>query len=371
MVRNKVKWVGFVITVALLLLSAFPVWGAYKAHNTDQDMALFLQAYPSAAGTKLDNCYLCHTGGKVGKSNVDSCDYCHSVYGFKPPHGDITKTLNAYGLAYLGAGRDLAAFTAIATADSDGDNFTNETEIAAGRLPGDRLDYPGVAEAPHVLYTREQIRQLPETKQVMAVDTAKAGDFYAEYAGVDMWDLLQDAGISADATDITVFAADGYSRNFKIDDIKKTYQQGKFYTVYPWISCPLTMNFTNEQQLPGELHYLLAYGREGFPLLESKIVAGSDGSYHLDGEGPYRFITPLSEPIVPDRSQYSVDREDPPYPFNPNRPVLRNGDYCIKVVVAIRVNTDNSSYQYDWSGRSWEMVQNGELVVYGAINPGA
>lgn len=97
-----------------------------------------------------------------------------------------------------------------------------------------------------------------------------------------------------------------------------------------------------------------------------------DGSnrYHLDGEGLYRFVTPLKEPVVPDRSAWSIDRDNPLYPYNPNRPVIRNGDNCIKVAVAIRVNTaDNNSYQYDGNGRVWEMVEKGELVVYGAINP--
>lgn len=370
MIRRSKSWVGFLITVSLLLLVAVPVTASYKAHNSDADASLFLQAYPSAAGTKLDNCYLCHTGGTVGSKWLDSCDYCHSIYGFKPPHGDISQTLNPFGTAYHTAGRNLDAFSSIADLDSDRDGFTNEEEILAGRLPGDKNDNPNVEEAPAVIYTREKLRQLPVTTQFMAVDTAKSGDFFTTYTGVDMWQLLLDAGIRDDATDITVFAADGYSRNFLVSDLKKSYPQGSFYNKYPWISFPLLTSYSHGQLLPGDLHYLLAYDREGFPLLESKIVAGSDGKSSLDGEGPYRFISPLTEPVVPDRSQWSIDRDDPPYPYNPNRPVIRNGDYCIKVVVAIRVNTEtNKSYQYDWSGRAWEMVEKGELVVYGALNP--
>lgn len=372
--RPKVKSiVGFVITTCLLvLIAALPVTAAYKAHNADADTSNFLEVYPSAQGTKLDNCYLCHTGGNLGKKYLDSCDYCHAVYGFKPPHpeGSILETLNAYGMAYLEAGRNQAAIKDIAQFDSDGDGFTNEEEIAALRLPGDPNDNPDVEEAPAVVYSREELHQLPMTTQFMAVDTAKAGDYFATYSGIDMWELLQDAGVRDDATDITVFAADGYSRNFDISDIKKTYSQGKYFSIYPWIMHPLTTNYKNGDQLPGELHYLLAYNRDNFPLMESKIVAGEDGRSHLDGEGPYRFVAPLSEPVTPDRSQYSIDREDPPYPFNPNRPVIRNGDYCIKAVVAIRVNTEiEKSYQYDWNGRAWEMIENGELVVYGAIDP--
>jgi len=370
--RLKTKsLVGFVLTTCLLLLAALPVTAAYKAHNADADTSYFLAVYPAAKDTKLDNCYLCHTGGLQGKKSLDSCDYCHVVYGFKPPHGDIKATLNPYGLDYLANGKGQAAIEAIAEEDSDGDKYTNAEEIAALRLPGDAKDNPGVEEASAVVYSRAELRQLDATKQFMAVDTAKAGDFFATYTGVAMWELLQAAGVREDATDITVFAADGYSRNFDISDIQQDYEQGRFFSKYPWIKYPWASIFQHDEQLPGELNYLLAYDREGFPLMESKIVADESGDYHLDGEGPYRFVSPLTEAVTPDRSQWSIDREDPPYPYNPNRSVVRNGDYCIKAVVAIRVNAEdeNTSFQYDWNGRAWEMIQKGELVVYGAIDP--
>lgn len=131
----------------------------------------------------------------------------------------------------------------------------------------------------------------------------------------------------------------------------------------------MEVDYKHGEQISGKLKFLLAYERDGYPLLESKIVA-KEGKSELEGEGPYRFISPLTSPVVPDRSQWSIDREDAPYPYNPNRRVTRNGDYCIKAVVAIRVNTEtNKSFQYDWSGRAWEMVEKGELLVYGAIKP--
>lgn len=360
---------GVFLTAVLFFLTALPAFAAYKAHNNDSDTNCFLTVYPEAKGTKLDNCYLCHTGGTVGKKYLDSCDYCHSVYGFRPPHGDAAKTMNSFGLAYRQAGRNLEAVKAIAALDSDGDGFTNEQEIAAVRLPGDKNDNPSLLEAPAKIYTRAEIRKLPKVKEFVTVDTAKAGDFYGDYGGVTIWELLQDAGVSEEAVDITVFAADGYSRNFPISDLKKDYEQGKFFTCYPWLSYPLGRGLQNGEQLPGRLHYLLAYEREGFPLEESKIMVGADGRSSLKGEGPYRFVAPLTEPVVPDRSQWAIDRDDPPYPYNPNRPITRNADYCIKAIVAIRVNTaDNKSAQFDWNGRAWEMIQNGELAVYGAIN---
>lgn len=370
MSRHVKNLVGLAFVLVLVLIMSMPVLAAYKSHNADQDTNYFLQVYPAAQGTKLDNCYLCHSGGNVGSKYLDSCDYCHTVYGFKPPHpeGSIVQTLNAYGQAYLEAGRSAAALQAIAGLDSDGDGYANEQEILAVRLPGDLNDNPAVEEAPAVTFTRESIRQLPKVTQFMAVDTAKAGDYFATYSGVDMWVLLQAAGIREDATDITVFAADGYSRNFLLSDIKKDYEQGKFYTAYPWIRIPAGVQYQHGEQLPGKLRYILAYERDSYPLEESRIVASADGKYHLDGEGTYRFISPLTSPVAPDRSQWTIDRDEAPYPYNPNRPVVRNGDYCVKAVVAIRVNTDtNKSYQFDWSGRAWEMIEKGELVIYGAL----
>jgi len=260
--RLKTKsLVGFVLTTCLLLLAALPVTAAYKAHNADADTSYFLAVYPAAKDTKLDNCYLCHTGGLQGKKSLDSCDYCHVVYGFKPPHGDIKATLNPYGLDYLANGKGQAAIEAIAEEDSDGDKYTNAEEIAALRLPGDAKDNPGVEEASAVVYSRAELRQLDATKQFMAVDTAKAGDFFATYTGVAMWELLQAAGVREDATDITVFAADGYSRNFDISDIQQDYEQGRFFSKYPWIKYPWASIFQHDEQLPGELNYLLAYDR--------------------------------------------------------------------------------------------------------------
>lgn len=365
----------FVPLLILLVLLSFPVMAAYKAHHNDRDTVNFLQAYPQAADTKLDNCYLCHTGGEMNGKYLDACDYCHVVFGYKAPHpeGGIEKTLNSFGVAYLNAGRSVKAFTGIAGLDSDGDGFSNEEEIKAGCLPGDGHDSPLVKQAPAIVYTRDELARLPRTSQFMALDTAKAGDYFATYTGVKIWDLLRDAGILDTATDITVYSADGYSRNFSLQEIRESYAQGSFLSRYPWIKYPEPEAYRDGQRIPGKLVYLLAFERDGYPLLEGKIKHGGGdggGKAHMSGEGPYRFIAPSSQPIVPDRSQWSIDRDDPPYPYNPDRPILKNADYCIKTIVAIQVNIEhNKSYQFDWSGKAWQMVEDGELVIYGAIQP--
>ena len=365
----------FPLVLILLVLLSFPALAAYRAHQNDRDTSTFLQAYPQARDGKLDNCYLCHTGGEKEAKYLDACDYCHAVFGYKAPHpeGSLEKTLNPFGLAYLTAGRNAEALARIAGLDADGDGFTNAQEIAAGSLPGDKNDSPDVKEAPAVIYTRDKLARLPRTSQFMALDTAKSGDYFATYTGVEIWDLLQDAGILDTATDITVYSADGYSRNFSLKEIKEAYAQGTFLARYPWIKYPSDVSYHDGQQLPGKLYYLLAYERDGYPLLEGRMKTGGGnggGNYHMSGEGPYRFIAPSTRPVVPDRSALSIDRDDPSYPYNPERPVLKNADYCIKTTVAIQVNTANNKvYHLNWPERAWKLVEEGELVVYGAIAP--
>lgn len=372
MFNRHLKKCGYAVFVMLLMITV-PVIAAYKAHHNDRDTANFLKIYSAAKDTKLDNCYLCHTGGDANGKYLDSCDYCHYVYGFSSPHpdGSILRTLNSYGKDYLAAGRTPEALTDIAGLDSDSDGFTNGQEIAAVHLPGDGKDYPGLAAAPAVIYSRERLHSLPRVNEFMAFDTAKAGDYYAKYTGVSIWELLSDAGINEDATDIVVYSVDGYSRNFTLAELKQNYHQNKFATSYPWVKWPENVKYKNNQLLPGTLQYILAYERDDIPLLESKIVNGGDGGkFFLNGEGPYHLIVPSDIPVTPDRSQWSIDRDDPPYPYNPNRPVTRNADYCVRAVVAIQVNSaDNKSYQYDWTGEAWKMIENGEIVVYGAISP--
>ena len=124
------------------------VLAAYSSHQNDQDVNNFLSIYPFALSTKLDDCSLCHPGGKVGSKSYGSCDYCHITYGLQEPHGQIP--LNGYGQAYQNAGRDQNALRSIEGVDSDGDTYDNLTEITALGFPGDNKDYPGLTPAPIV-----------------------------------------------------------------------------------------------------------------------------------------------------------------------------------------------------------------------------
>jgi len=99
---------GLAVLFVALAASITPV-DAFDSLLTDA-----VAEYPAIAGTKLDDCALCHTGGTA---------------------------LNAYGAAYDAAGKN---FGAIESADSDGDGFSNIAEIVALTFPGDASDKPVV-----------------------------------------------------------------------------------------------------------------------------------------------------------------------------------------------------------------------------------
>ncbi|MGA1840708.1 MAG: hypothetical protein ACMUIU_08800 [bacterium] len=82
--------------VILLLLSASIAFSAYH-HAGETDSGKFLVVYPEKAGTKLDHCALCHSGGTYKDSKnrdvtLGSCQWCHYTYGYDGS-GNIVDTL--------------------------------------------------------------------------------------------------------------------------------------------------------------------------------------------------------------------------------------------------------------------------------------
>ena len=103
---------------------------AYKGHESDLDTNNFVNAYPAALGTRLDDCQTCHRGGTFTdsatsrKATKNACDFCHLVQ--HPMSGTFdeaqpasyAQTLNPYGAAYQAAGRTKEALTSMENASS-------------------------------------------------------------------------------------------------------------------------------------------------------------------------------------------------------------------------------------------------------------
>ena len=312
---GKVK---FFLTLALgivwMAVSSTSALAAYSAHQNDTDISNFLAVYPFAKSTKLDDCALCHPGGTITQSGkttyYGSCDYCHRTYG----QGSGPAPLNSYGQDYKFFGRSKAAFGVIdfQNKDSDGDGFPNSAEITALTFPGDAKDYPGLVSAPAIGMNLERLLKLPGYSEFLLLNASNSRDFYARYTGVKIIDLLKYAGISKNATKITVFSPDGFSQTFPIDvpdpqtdpskvqyDVMGPYPYGTYYGGLDFVDYGVIPGcLDNGDRIPDKLYMILAYMRDGDPLTPGKI---NPTTLSLDGEGPYRLIPPQMNAGNPDR----------------------------------------------------------------------
>jgi hypothetical protein len=372
-----------------MVTTASPSLAAYSSHQNDQDINNFLAVYPSAKSTKLDDCALCHQGGNVTQSGktsyYGSCDYCHLTYGLQEPHptGSILLTLNNYGQAYSGKGRSQQALRDIEGLDSDGDGSLNIDEINALTFPGDAKDYPGLKSAPAIVMNQERILQLPDHSEFLLNNASKSSDWYARYRGVTIRDLLKYAGVRREATQITVFAPDGFSKTFPIDapdpqtpstiqyDVVGPYPYGYYFGGLDFVEYSFVPNhLVNGNQIPDKLYMLLGYLRDGDPLTKGRLVPDNPTNptrLVLDGEGPYRLIVPQKIAGSPDRPSTSSPVGDK-WDYDKNKD--HNAGSSVRSVTAIRVEPlPEGTTDPGWTEGGWNLVDQAKLVIYGAIDP--
>jgi len=390
--RKTILFLG--VTFALILAAAIAgsvgqeavSSRAYVGHQNDTDMHGLIRQYPAAAGTRLDDCQTCHRGGVRGtdtEREVSPCSYCHLVvfpnarYKTGVPK-DYEATLNAYGLDYKRAGRTFEAFRAIEGRDSDGDGHANAAEIADQRNPGDAASRPGLPLAPAIVLGWDEIRQMPVHSQFLLMNkTTQPLDEYVTYKGVRIIDLLSAAKIYlTGATGITVFAPDGYSSDYSLEDVTAPFPQGFYY------DAPLALGGTelallekpesvpagleNGKRIPGALWLLLAYEREGKPL---DISAYEKATGKLVGEGPYRLVKPQSyvmgdrrRPGRPDRSVNAKTFGDE---WDYSDRIDHNAGSGARGACVIRVNPVPEGYEgYDWKS-GWPLIGERKVVIYG------
>jgi hypothetical protein len=387
----------WMIAVAVLLGMSTGAFGAYH-HMDEKDAPKFQQIYPDKAGTKLDDCALCHAGNtyttKSGTVVTESvCQFCHKTYGYDGT-GDITKTLNPYGAAYNAAGRSVAAFAAIENVDSDNDTYSNKTEIDAVRYPGDKLDTPAKIPAPHIILSLEELESvLTPHEQFMLMNTSRGGetgfDFYATYTGFIMQELLEAAGWKAASTGVTVTAPDGYSYTYARTStgsnypIEGTYPQAQYFydatadsASGGWVdySAPGCTGRTNGQiiSVTNGLRLLLAYKANGTYL----DIAYQDDQNKLVGEGPFRAVPPQWRPGYPDRQATSATPAAEPWPYDKTEQYTdHNAGFSARGVAAIRVDPlPDGTTEYDWrnsqTDAGWGFLNDKKIVVYGNLRNG-
>jgi hypothetical protein len=389
---KTVKWIIGLATALSLMGSA--AFAAYH-HEGERDADNFTAAYPDKIGTKLDNCNLCHSGGSYvnykGKTvELGSCQWCHQTYGYDGA-GNIEETMNTYGTEYINSGRNRQAITLIDGLDSDGDGYSNAAEIVANCFPGDADDYPGLTSAPHRIYTLDQLEALGAHSQFLLMNTSRSGDFYAEYTGVPVKTLLDDAGISPSATGVWVYAPDGWGQSHPLEhhpdlDMYHVYgnEPGQAYQYppatfyydleadenqnpdYGWCdySAPSCIGRSHGDAIPvsGGLKAILAYRREG-AYLDTGVLNAEN---KLDGEGPFRVVVPQKYAGPPDQSSKSDDQSVIwPYDYD----LDHNAGSCSRSATIIKIEPlPAGSTDIDILEAGWSFVDQKKIIVYGAID---
>lgn len=115
-VMRRAKWPKYSVLFIVLGVTLLTAHGAQRITHGGDRLGDLPPVYPEKAGTKLDNCNSCHSGGSYTQGTktvtLGSCQWCHYKYGYDAS-GNIDDTLNAYGLAYKQAGRSTAGVIAI------------------------------------------------------------------------------------------------------------------------------------------------------------------------------------------------------------------------------------------------------------------
>ncbi|MBN1410417.1 MAG: hypothetical protein JW969_06200 [Spirochaetales bacterium] len=366
---------------------------SYSGHESDMDANNFVRAFPSALGSRLDNCQTCHKGAAVVTSSgkgmtIDNpCSYCH-IRVFESPDDyssgypvTFEDTLNGFGLDYKDAGRTRQAMESIKDTDSDSDGYSNIEEINELRFPGDNGSMPGQPIAPVIELSMADIKAMTYHEQFMLFNTTKQQyDEYVNYGGVKISDFFSVAGVDLTGADgFTVFAPDGYQISFLLGDFDHTsqYPDGVFYQIdqsgwetdrkfmiYPDTLPP---GVANNDPLD-DLYMLIAYKRNGVDL-DSSYYDPVDG--RIGGEGPFRIVRP----------QMSNDNGDTMFPFRPDRGSKsanygdgwdflgsgydHNAGDAVKGTCVIRIDPMPAGYEeYDWKN-GWDLIMDEKIIIYG------
>jgi hypothetical protein len=377
-------WIIVAATGIVILSFVTSAFTAYH-HMGEVDSGIFISVHPDKAGTKLDSCNLCHTGGTNAQGvTLGSCQWCHSSYGYDG-HGNIDDTLNSYGLAYKENGRNIDAVGAIEDLDSDDDGFTNGEEIAATRYPGDPNDDPSKITAPYRIFTLAQLEGMREHGQFLLMNASKSTDFYAEYSGVLVSDLLKRAGMLPSATGVRVYAPDGFSQSHPLGPVADPslyHVNGEYpeayyhysgeadFVLHPesgWCdySAPSCAGRTDGQLIENEhgLRMILAITRD-----EQYLTPGVlNPQNKLDGEGPFRVVPPQKNPGPPDQRS-NANNQNVIWPYQQDGD--HNAGFSTRSATIIRVEPiPEGTTDVDVLEAGWNYVDEKKIIVYGAINP--
>jgi hypothetical protein len=258
------------------------------------------------------------------------------------------------------------------------------------------------------------------------MNTARSGDYYAEYEGVTLLDLLNDAGMvtkggagSCSTWDdvitayqvyvsgqsiwdsviscytgyttpeptVTAFAPDGFSYTHQMDPpsttpipgttpyyIDGTYPQAQYYYDVEadkanggWCdySAPSCTGRNNGDviNVTNGLKLIFAYLRDGEYLAPGQL--DDQNRLDINTEGPFRAVPPQMVPGPPDQSATSA-YQNVIWPYNQTWD--HNAGSSVRCVVAIRIEPlPAGTTDFNWYEGGWDYIDNQQFVVYGNI----
>ena len=229
----------------------------------------------------------------------------------------------------------------------------------------------------------ERILQLPDHSEFLLNNASKSDDWYARYRGARIKDLLRYVGIRPEATQITVFAPDGFSKTFPIDapdpqspsgiqyDVMGPYPYGYYYGGLDFVEYNFDPGYCHDDgyRIPDKLYMLLGYLRDGDPLDKGRLTPDPSNPTRLvlEGEGPYRLIVPQKIAGGPDRPSTASPVGDG-WDYDGNKD--HNAGSSVRSVTAIKVwPLPDGTTDFNWNEGGWNLVDKAKVVIYGAINP--
>lgn len=379
-VRSLLVTAGAVFVAALLVA---PAHSAYRGHADNPDIAALLGAYPSLKNTAADSCATCHRSGRVADPlrggavrSENHCDYCHGVY-VRDKH-DARETLNAYGAAYLAAGRNEAAVRALDGKDADVDGHSNGSELKAGTDPGEPASNPSLPPAPSRAYTVAALERLaPVLDQVVFLNSTKSrsGDGYSSYRGQKLGDVLQAVGMLPSAETVDLLAADGYERSFMVGEIRQAWPQGRpalglgraDLGSCGWVAYDVA-GLDAAKPLPDA--WILMASAENGRRFDTARFDPSSG--RLVGRGPLRAIVPQFRPAPPDLPQFAdascPSRVAAEYHFHDAYD--HNAGASVAAIVAVRIRPlPKGTRDVNWQAQAPQSLAKEEITFFGALAP--
>jgi len=265
---------------------------------------------------------------------------------------------------------------AVAKKDSDRDGFSNETELLKGTDPGDAASTPSTPIAPNRTYSAAELSALsPVVSKGVFLNTShnKQGDFYNEYRGNAVYELLQAIGISENAESVDFISLDGFEGSFILNELKREWPQGAPVTKLGkdaagpcgWVNYNIA-GLDEKKPLPA-MRIMLAFEENGKKIEPGKIDPET-GRIH--GTGPLRLVVPqfkISPPDLPKfEEKFCRDKFAKEFQFNEDYD--HNGGRSSFSIIAIRVNPlPKGTRDYDWGKARNELVDGEKLVVFGAL----